>query len=82
MKNRLLGKFSAYSRSDEFDLQIRFEGWVDHFPHIKEIYDQNRLIIKLDEDNNFLIETQMSDEQWVIWCIKYPETPIKDWPNA
>jgi hypothetical protein len=24
----------------------------------------------------------MSDEQWVIWCIKYPETPIKDWPNA
>ena len=75
MKNRLLGKFAAYPRMDEFDLQIRFEGWVRHFPHIKELYDKKRLIVKLDNNDNFLVEASMSDKQWTLWLLRYPNTP-------
>ena len=71
MKARLLGKFAAYPRMDEFDLQIRFEGWVRHFPHIKELYDQKRLIVKLDNDDNFLVEARMSDKQFTLWCLQH-----------
>ena len=78
MKTRLLGKFAAYPRMDEFDLQIRFEGWVRHFPHIKELYDQKRLIIKLDNDDNFLVEARMSDKQFTLWCLKH-KTPAEEW---
>jgi hypothetical protein len=47
MKTRLIGKFPAYPRSDEMDLQIRFDSWVRHFPHIQEIYDRKRLICEV-----------------------------------
>ena len=67
MKTRLLARFPAYPRSDEMDLQIRFDSWVRHFPHIKEKYDSNRLIIKLDDEDNFLVEARMSDKQWTLW---------------
>jgi hypothetical protein len=78
MKARLLGKFAAYPRMDEFDLQIRFESWVRHFPHIKELYDRKRLIIKLDNDDNFLVEARMSDKQFTLWCLQH-NTPAGEW---
>ena len=78
MKVRLLAKFSAYPRMDEFDLQIRFESWERHFPHIKELYDKKRLIVRLDNNNNFLVEVRMSDKQFMIWCLKH-KTPAEDW---
>ena len=78
MKTRLLAKFAAYPRMDEFDLQIRFEGWVRHFPHIKELYDQKRLIVKLDNDDNFLVEARMSDKQFTLWCLQH-KTPVGEW---
>ena len=81
MKNRLLGKFAAYPRMDEFDLQIRFEGWVRHFPHIKELYDRKRLIIKLDNDDNFLVEARMSDKQFTLWCLQH-NTPAGEWVST
>ena len=81
MKNRLLGKFAAYPRMDEFDLQIRFEGWVRHFPHIKELYDKKRLIVKLDNDDNFLVEARMSDKQFTLWCLQH-NTPAGEWVST
>jgi hypothetical protein len=78
MKSRLLAKFAAYPRMDEFDLQIRFEGWVRHFPHIKELYDRKRLIVKLDNDDNFLVEARMSDKQFTLWCLQH-NTPAGEW---
>ena len=78
MKARLLAKFAAYPRMDEFDLQIRFEGWVRHFPHIKELYDRKRLIVKLDNDDNFLVEARMSDKQFTLWCLQH-NTPAGEW---
>ena len=81
MKTRLLGKFAAYPRMDEFDLQIRFEGWVRHFPHIKELYDRKRLIIKLDNDDNFLVEARMSDKQFTLWCLQH-NTPAGEWVST
>ena len=75
MKTRLIGKFPAYPRSDEMDLQIRFESWMRHYPHIKEMYDRNELTIKLDGDDNFTVETVMSDKHWTIWLLKHPNTP-------
>jgi hypothetical protein len=79
MKKRLLAQFPAHPRMDDFDLQIRFESWVRHFPHIREIYDRKRLIVRLDEDNNFLVEARMSDKQFTLWCLKHPNTPAGDW---
>lgn len=79
MKKRLLAQFPAYPRMDDFDLQIRFESWIRHFPHIKEIYDRKRLIVRLDEDNNFLVEARMSDKQFTLWCLKHPNTPAGEW---
>ena len=81
MKNRLLGKFAAYPRMDEFDLQIRFESWVRHFPHIKELYDKKRLIVKLDNDDNFLVEARMSDKQFTLWCLQH-NTPAGEWVST
>ena len=78
MKARLLAKFAAYPRMDEFDLQIRFEGWVRHFPHIKELYDRKRLTVKLDNDDNFLVEARMSDKQFTLWCLQH-NTPAGEW---
>ena len=77
MKARLLAKFAAYPRMDEFDLQIRFESWVRHFPHIKELYDRKKLIVKLDNDD-FLVEAHMSDKQFTLWCLKH-KTPAGEW---
>ena len=82
MKTRLLARFPAYPRSDEMDLQIRFDSWVRHFPHIKEIYDRNRLIIKLDDADNFLVEARMSDKQWTVWLLQHPNTPVGNWVNV
>ena len=76
MKTRLLGKFAAYPRMDEFDLQIRFDYRTRHFPHIKELYDRKRLIIKLDNNDNFLVEARMSDKQFTLWCLKH-KTPAE-----
>ena len=78
MKARLLAKFAAYPRMDEFDLQIRFEEWVRHFPHIKELYDKKRLIVKLDNNDNFLVEARMSDKQFTLWCLQH-NTPAGEW---
>ena len=78
MKARLLAKFAAYPRMDEFDLQIRFESWVRHFPHIKELYDRKRLTVKLDNDDNFLVEARMSDKQFTLWCLQH-NTPAGEW---
>ena len=82
MKTRLIGKFPAYPRSDEMDLQIRFDSWVRHFPHIQEIYDRKRLIVSLDNADNFLVEARMSNKQWTMWLLKYPNTPAGNWVNA
>ena len=81
MKARLLATFAAYPIMDEFDLQIRFEGWVRHFPHIKELYDRKRLIIKLDNDDNFLVEARMSDKQFTLWCLQH-NTPAGEWVST
>ena len=76
MKNRLLAKFPVYSRLDELDLHIRFEWWVKQYPHIRELYKKNRLLIEVDEHSNFVIEVKMSNKEYLLWLIAHPETPL------
>lgn len=75
-KKRILASFPIYSRLDEFEIQIRFEAWVRKYPHIEELYDSNKLIITIDKQDNFNIGLKMTDTQYTMWCLKYPETPI------
>ena len=82
MKTRLLGTLPAYHRMDDMDLQIRFEAWVQRFPHIKELYDRKRLTIKFDKDENVTVETVMSDKHWMLWLLRYPNTPAGNWINT
>ena len=63
------------------DLQIRFESWMRHYPHIKEMYDRNELTIKLDGDDNFTVETVMSDKHWTIWLLKHPKHACRSLGN-
>ena len=77
MKTRLLAKFPVYSRLDDLDLQIRFEGWIKQYPHIGELYEKNRLLIEVDEHSNFVIEVKMSNKEYLLWLIAHPETPLR-----
>jgi len=75
-KKRMLASFPIYSKLDDFEVQIRFEGWVKHYPHIEELYDLKKLILSIDDKENFNVEVKMTDKQFTMWCLKYPETPI------
>ena len=71
LAKRLLAKIPIFNRLDTFELQVRCESWLKDFPHIKEIYDANSLIISFTDDN-LILETRMSDRQYTMWCLKYP----------
>jgi hypothetical protein len=77
LPRRTLGCIPIFNRLDTFELQIRFEHWVKNFPHIEEIYDNGGLEISFNE-NNLLIEARMSDRQYTMWCLKYPNTTVED----
>ena len=75
-KKRLLASFPIYSRLEDFEVQMRFEAWVRQYPHIEELYEENKILLSINEKNDFLIELKMTDKQFTMWCLKYPETPI------
>ena len=67
---RTLAEIPVLNRLDTFELQIKFEHWVKHFPHVNEIYKDNGLEISLAEQSLF-VQTHMTDRQYTMWCLKY-----------
>ena len=67
---RQLARIPVYNRLDEFELQILFESWIKMHPHLKEIYDDNGLIISMS-NNELIAKARMSSRQYIMWCLKY-----------
>ena len=76
-KKRMLACFPIYSRMDDFEIQMRFEGWVKQYPYLRELYGLGKLLLSVDKKDNFIIELKMTDKQFTMWCLKHPETPIR-----
>ena len=67
---RTLAEIPVLNRLDTFELQIKFEHWVKHFPHVNEIYKDSALEISFAEQS-LLVRTHMTDRQYTMWCLKY-----------
>ena len=67
---RTIAEIPVMNRLDTFELQIKFEHWVQNFPHVAEIYEDGNIIISMREQA-MLVQTHMTDRQYTMWCLKY-----------
>ena len=77
MTFRLLAQFPCTVPLSMVEPQTVFEAWAKKFPHIDELHQKEKLMVSVSDSKEFVIKTSMTDKEWLLWCIKHPDTPLK-----
>ena len=54
----------------ELEPQVIFEGWVEDYPEIKKLYDDDKLKMVADIDETMTIKAKFTEKEFLIWRLK------------
>ena len=54
----------------EMEPQFVFEGWVEDYPEIKKLYDDDKLKMISDIDETMSIKAKFTEKEFLIWRLK------------
>jgi hypothetical protein len=79
---RIIGELkTTQDYEDAFQAQIWFEGWIQHFPHVADLYRKQlaKVIFKRDR---ILVIADFTDKEWTLWCLTHPTPVARRWFGA
>ena len=54
----------------ETEPQFIFEGWVEDYPELKKMYDENKLRMISGTDEIMRIKAKFTEKEWLVWRLK------------
>ena len=54
----------------DMEPQFLFEGWVEDYPEIKKLYDDNKLKMISDVNEIMTVKAKFTEKEYLIWCLK------------
>ena len=63
-----IAKLQLYGLDSE--PQFVFEGWVEDYPEIKKLYDDNKLKMISDVNEIMTVKAKFTEKEYLIWRLK------------